>query len=99
MGDPRIRAFFKHIGIDGLGMSTKENHMFALIDTQNAGRISMEQFVNGCLQFKGGAKPIDIALLDRRVEKRLLSLEESVTQLRPARAGPAQAPMGRNPRY
>ncbi|CAK0834697.1 unnamed protein product, partial [Prorocentrum cordatum] len=63
--DDRIKAFFKHIGVD---MTTKAHHMFALIDTEREGYISMTQFVDGCLQFQGGARPIDVAALGRQIE-------------------------------
>lgn len=80
--EPRIKAFFKHIGID---MNTKATHLFALIDTENNGEVSMKQFVDGCMQFQGSARPIDVAALGRQLEKQLLRLEESVTALMPVR--------------
>eukprot|EP00933_Yihiella_yeosuensis_P080642 TRINITY_DN94100_c0_g1_i1.p1 TRINITY_DN94100_c0_g1~~TRINITY_DN94100_c0_g1_i1.p1 ORF type:complete len:694 (+),score=113.98 TRINITY_DN94100_c0_g1_i1:174-2255(+) len=59
--DPRVQAYFRKIGLN----IEKDNAiaLFKLIDLDDSGTVGLEEFVEGCSQFVGGARQLDIARL------------------------------------
>eukprot|EP00812_Abedinium_dasypus_P010580 NODE_4190_length_701_cov_282.809598.p1 GENE.NODE_4190_length_701_cov_282.809598~~NODE_4190_length_701_cov_282.809598.p1 ORF type:complete len:147 (+),score=43.46 NODE_4190_length_701_cov_282.809598:98-538(+) len=71
MKDDTIQAYFEALGLDAADAWT----LFKLIDTEQNHQISIEEFIQGCMRLRGGAKGIDSARLvedNRRLMKRLL---------------------------
>lgn len=59
MQDARVQAYFKVLELD-----VSEAHgLFKLLDMDNGGYISCDEFVMGCLRLKGQAKNVDVATL------------------------------------
>jgi len=57
----KVQAYFRRIG---LSVDNDNAHaLFALIDMDNDGIVSLEEFVTGCMQFIGTARQLDIARL------------------------------------
>merc|ERR1712232_240200 len=75
MSNDTVRAHFAILGIE-------VNHaqcLFQLLDQDQSGRISMDEFIAGCLRMRGDAKAVDMALLlftTRRVLKKLDSMNK-----------------------
>lgn len=66
--DKRVQAYFKKIGLH----VEKENAqaLFKMIDLDESGTVGLEEFVDGCSQFVGNARQLDIARL--RHDNRLI---------------------------
>mmetsp|Transcript_94234 Transcript_94234/g.272276 ORF Transcript_94234/g.272276 Transcript_94234/m.272276 type:complete len:704 (+) Transcript_94234:72-2183(+) len=61
--DVRVQAYFRKIGLN----VEKDNAraLFSLIDLDGNGVVELEEFVEGCAQFVGNARQLDIARLRR----------------------------------
>jgi len=59
ISDTRVQAYFRNIGLN----VEKDNAMalFKLIDLDDSGTVTLEEFVEGCAQFVGNARQLDIA--------------------------------------
>mmetsp|Transcript_13505 Transcript_13505/g.38700 ORF Transcript_13505/g.38700 Transcript_13505/m.38700 type:complete len:112 (+) Transcript_13505:2-337(+) len=55
--------------------------MFRLIDLDEDGKVSAQEFVTGCMCLKGGAKTMDVAALLREVHKLSRAMDKSVAGL------------------
>merc|ERR1711862_643601 len=84
MSNPRARAYLSDkLGIDMFQAA----HTFRMIDTDNSGTLDKDEFVIGCLRFRGGASAIEIEMNlreTRRIQKdigRLRSLVVKLTKL------------------
>merc|ERR1740121_153936 len=63
----KVQAYFRKIGMN----VEKENAsaLFRLIDVDSDGRLTAQEFVEGCTQFIGNARQLDIARIRREVQK------------------------------
>merc|ERR1719446_877460 len=52
LADPRIRAHLASLGID----ASEAEGLFRLLDMDNSGSITPEEFLIGCMRIKGAAK-------------------------------------------
>eukprot|EP00927_Polykrikos_kofoidii_P081500 TRINITY_DN7893_c0_g1_i6.p1 TRINITY_DN7893_c0_g1~~TRINITY_DN7893_c0_g1_i6.p1 ORF type:complete len:680 (+),score=97.96 TRINITY_DN7893_c0_g1_i6:215-2041(+) len=67
-----LQEFFKSIGVD----RSEAKGLFRLLDLDDSGEISADEFLSGCLRLNGNAKALDLALLIREIksmENRLFS--------------------------
>jgi hypothetical protein len=63
MQEPEIGAYFSQLGVD----SEQVGKLFHLLDTNKSGTIDSEEFMFGCLKFRGEAKRVDVAVLHREL--------------------------------
>jgi len=63
MQEPEIGAYFSQLGVD----SEQVGKLFHLLDTNKTGTIDSEEFMFGCLKFRGEAKRVDVAVLHREL--------------------------------
>jgi len=59
LADPWVRAYFAGLEID----PTEAQVIFQLIDIENRGEVTIDEFVDGTMKLKGHAKSIDILSL------------------------------------
>jgi len=68
LNDPNKRKLFKVMDVD----PSEARGLFVLMDTANAGEVSVEEFMQGCLRLRGPARAIDLATVmyyNRRMTK------------------------------
>jgi voltage-gated sodium channel len=58
--DEKIRAFFMALDLD----VSSARRIFSMLDTSQDGELEIHEFVQGCINLRGGAKKIDISLLE-----------------------------------
>merc|ERR1712232_409685 len=78
--DERIKAFFMALELDMSSLST----IFELLDTSGDGRLEALEFVEGCIKLRGGARKVDVTLLQNEntiVIDKLRDLEKCLTSL------------------
>jgi hypothetical protein len=63
MLDPEIGAFFSQLGMD----PDQVGKLFFLLDRDKSGTLDQEEFMFGCLKFRGDAKSLDIAVMHQQV--------------------------------
>lgn len=83
--DKRVQAYFRRVGLH----VEKENAkaLFRMIDLDDSGTVGLEEFVDGCSQFVGNARQLDIARLrheNRVISQQLVSMADSVRELKDA---------------
>jgi RNA binding exosome subunit len=59
MEDDRVKAYFKVLDLN----VDEAEQLFVLLDPQVSGEVSIDDFVQGCIRMKGGAKSIDVQTL------------------------------------
>jgi len=59
VGDPRVAAYLQSLELD----VSEASGLFKLLDTDDGGYVSIEEFLTGCLRLKGSAKEVDVATL------------------------------------
>jgi len=77
LSNPRMDVYFKAIDLD----VSEARGLFKLLDLDESGSISVDEFVMGCLRLRGGAKAIDLATLmydNRRVSQRWFRMMDSL---------------------
>merc|ERR1712187_234832 len=75
MSDVKVVAFFSALDLD----VAQVKQLFRLIDLDKSGSIDRKEFVFGCMNLKGHAKNLDIAILQyetRWIRNLILSLGE-----------------------
>jgi hypothetical protein len=75
----KVQAYFRNIGLH----VEKENAsvLFRLIDVDSDGRLTVGEFVEGCAQFIGNARQLDIARLRKESKKTYTLLREFITYM------------------
>ncbi|CAJ1368974.1 unnamed protein product, partial [Effrenium voratum] len=79
LGDPTLSAYFRVLGFD----IDDANRFILLLDKDSSGSISMDEFLKGCLRYRGGATGVDMHTclrLVRRMEQTLLDVHSQVTK-------------------
>mmetsp|Transcript_42974 Transcript_42974/g.77304 ORF Transcript_42974/g.77304 Transcript_42974/m.77304 type:complete len:614 (+) Transcript_42974:43-1884(+) len=68
--EPEMLAFFDSMGLD----ANDAWSMFSLMDDDRSGKIDIDEFISGCLLFRGNAKAIHVAKIkhDQKVAKAIL---------------------------
>jgi len=56
LGDEEVCAMLDHVGLQ----VHEASGLFRLLDDDKSGRISVDEFIGGCIRLKGGAKEVDI---------------------------------------
>ncbi|CAK0804350.1 unnamed protein product [Prorocentrum cordatum] len=80
MEKPKVQSWFKAMDID----AKQTWKLFKALDPGNSGRISLQDFVEGCLQMKGSATRVDVESLKweiRAANKRAERNAERIAQL------------------
>jgi len=54
--DPRVQSYFAALGLD----YNDTEHLFSLLDCDDDGDVSVDEFLQGCLRLKGEARSIDV---------------------------------------
>lgn len=75
--DEKIKAFFMSLDLD----MSSGHRVFQLIDDSGDGELGIAEFVQGCIDLRGGAKKVDISFLEKGNQKmmaRLKKVEELV---------------------
>mmetsp|Transcript_26639 Transcript_26639/g.35900 ORF Transcript_26639/g.35900 Transcript_26639/m.35900 type:complete len:282 (+) Transcript_26639:1-846(+) len=57
--DPRVQSYFAALGLD----SADTERLFRLLDCDDDGDVSVDEFLDGCLRLKGVARSIDVQYL------------------------------------
>lgn len=63
--DPRVHGFFKAMELD----AAEAKELFTLLDKNEDGYLTADEFLTGCLQLKGGATTVDMRMLLRENKK------------------------------
>merc|ERR1712014_241027 len=62
--DPRAVAFFTALELD----ISEAKTLFRLLDLDHSGRVDTDEFLTGCEKLKGGARTVDLAVVQRQVQ-------------------------------
>merc|ERR1711964_528777 len=75
MDDSDVQAYLSALEIN----VSKARALFKLLDTDESGCVSLDEFVMGCLRLKGGAKTLDVGTLmyETRSLKHLMHRDRS----------------------
>merc|ERR1712226_1092123 len=77
---PEVVSYLNAIGLH----STEAEGLFELLDNDQSGYVSIEEFVSGCLRMKGGAKAVDMVSLlyeNQKQGKKLNAIMKDVQRL------------------
>jgi len=80
IGDEKIMSYLGTLELDISQVKT----LFQLLDVDGTGEVDVEEFVTGCLDLKGGAKKMDMAILKYQMEwtvHNLTALQKAMTPL------------------
>lgn len=80
MQDQRVVAYFNTLGLDFADIAT----LFVLLDRDQSGALTLDEFILGCMRLKGEARSLDIAKLQYHAEwvmHNLSHLMDTVTDL------------------
>jgi len=80
LADEKVQAYFMSFDID---VSCAEK-IFNLIDTDQTGEVDLEEFVIGCLNYRGHAKSVDMTIMinrTREMDVRLKAIEKNMQLL------------------
>eukprot|EP00930_Biecheleria_cincta_P044789 TRINITY_DN30846_c0_g1_i1.p1 TRINITY_DN30846_c0_g1~~TRINITY_DN30846_c0_g1_i1.p1 ORF type:complete len:602 (+),score=94.35 TRINITY_DN30846_c0_g1_i1:50-1855(+) len=78
--DARVQSYFRKLGLNVERDSAIA--LFHLIDIDRSGYITLEEFVDGCSQFVGGARQLDIARLQHDCKVISWQLEAVLTAIK-----------------
>jgi len=73
--DPLVIAFFSALDLD----IEDTERIFQLIDSDDSGELGIQEFIDGCMKLKGGARSLDVFSVlkaTERMQRRLNSLEQ-----------------------
>eukprot|EP00933_Yihiella_yeosuensis_P016411 TRINITY_DN14038_c0_g1_i1.p1 TRINITY_DN14038_c0_g1~~TRINITY_DN14038_c0_g1_i1.p1 ORF type:complete len:884 (-),score=139.57 TRINITY_DN14038_c0_g1_i1:245-2896(-) len=87
MEDENILAFMSTLQLDCDQLLT----LLTLLDRDGNGEVDIEEFISGCLRLKGGAKAMDMAILQYQVEWILNATTEMSEILKPAASNKSAA--------
>merc|ERR1719330_341293 len=79
MQDNEVAAYFAALGVDAKQVS----QLFKLLDMDNSGTITREEFLKGCLYLRGNAKSIDVAVIMQELRLVQETLDEIVEVVDP----------------
>jgi hypothetical protein len=75
--DEKILSYLSTLELDVAQVRT----LLTLLDRDQNGEVDIEEFVTGCLRLRGGAKSLDMALLQYRVEWLMRNVDALTKQL------------------
>merc|ERR1712217_628061 len=58
-GDERIKAYFISLDLDSMSVCK----IFDIVDLHGTGEVDLDEFVHGCMTYRGNAKAVDISIL------------------------------------
>lgn len=79
MQDGEVADYFAALGID----ANQVGQLFRLLDKDNSGTITRAEFLKGCLDLRGNAKSIDMAVVNQELKLLQEALEEVLDNLDP----------------
>lgn len=74
INDPSVQAYFALLELN----TSDAWSLFQLLDTDDTNCVDAEEFVDGCLRLKGGARSIDLALMRKEHRLHTKKLRESL---------------------
>jgi len=90
LSKPKVQSWFKALDVD----AKQTWKLFKMIDSDNSGRVSLEEFVGGCLRLRGSATRVDVESLKWEIRRandcvdqaaeRIAGVAEDVRELRRA---------------
>mmetsp|Transcript_127834 Transcript_127834/g.272625 ORF Transcript_127834/g.272625 Transcript_127834/m.272625 type:complete len:83 (-) Transcript_127834:84-332(-) len=78
MEDPDVCAYFAALGLD----THQVSNLFLLLDQDESGTLTREEFLKGVLRLRGGAKSVDMAILMYELERVHDHMNDVVESLR-----------------
>lgn len=87
MDDERIRSYFNALELD----TSDNKRLFQMLDTDNTGKVSTSDFLEGCLRLKGFARSIDANAILHEVKLHRSLLDVIVRTLQPGWDGTTRA--------
>jgi len=75
--DPTMSAFFRMLGFD----IADPQRFITLLDADESGFVTFEEFLEGCMQFKGVAQGVDVHAILRYIRKLAQTVEEMSCQM------------------
>jgi hypothetical protein len=78
--EPRMQALLKTLDIERRDAVA----LFDLLDTDNSGGLDIDEFIYGCITFRGGAKAVQIeklAIEHRFVARRVANMSETIDEI------------------
>eukprot|EP00930_Biecheleria_cincta_P057640 TRINITY_DN4353_c0_g1_i1.p1 TRINITY_DN4353_c0_g1~~TRINITY_DN4353_c0_g1_i1.p1 ORF type:complete len:654 (+),score=94.13 TRINITY_DN4353_c0_g1_i1:268-1962(+) len=89
LGNPQMQEFFKAIDVD----ISEADSVFHLLDADDSGTISLDEFMNGCRTLRGNAKALDLSILlheTRVFSRNVLTIGSKVLELQELMTHPGQ---------
>merc|ERR1719221_1251369 len=83
MQDADVCAYFSALGVD----TFQVGNLFMLLDTDESGVITKEEFLKGVLRLRGDAKSLDIAIVMYELEQVHEHVDDVVKSVRQALSG------------
>jgi len=80
--DPRVQGYFKAIEVD----ASDTRRLWRLLDSDNSGEVGIDEFLSGCIKFKGHAMSIDVYTIlqeCKKLSKTLSSMEKCMHRVSP----------------
>merc|ERR1712012_238862 len=76
--DPTVASYFKYLGLD----AHDTERLFCLLDADDSGELTLDEFLAGCLRLKGVARSIDVYTLIRNCNSIQMQLNQLITSER-----------------
>merc|ERR1712032_383894 len=76
MSDEKVQAYLNTLGLD----ATVADKVFAIMDVGGVGELLVNEFVDGCLRYRGNATVADLAALEKKTDA-LLEATRSVQRV------------------
>lgn len=87
-GNPCVQAFLSGLGLDLEGVTP--DHIFSLLDQDDDGYISAQEFVFGSTMMKGHARNLDLLRVSTEMRRHFHLLERLVENVEPPDSGAAE---------
>merc|ERR1711972_468020 len=65
MGDIKAKAYFQSLDLD----VSQAKDFFEMLDTDGSNFVGIDEFVEGCLRLKGGARSVDVNMVLLNIRK------------------------------
>jgi len=62
---PRVRAYFQALELD----VTQAHLLFEMLDTDNNNAVAIDEFIDGCVRLRGGARSVDLNMILLQAQK------------------------------
>jgi len=72
LANTKVKAYFQALELD----VSQAHTLFELLDTDGSDSVTIDEFLDGCLRLKGGAKALDLSLLSHICMKFMRDMKE-----------------------